>query len=128
MRKKHIMIAFISTFLLLGCETREVKQTLECYVNEVIITKSDIQKPVTHQEALQNNFIYKLAIYDNGLLVVNDREKFQKIDKSSGHYMQFGAVVNDKINKEIYYSISNTSNNVTFHIVPEGITYKFDCK
>ena len=128
MRKEHVVIALVFVFLLLGCENREAKQRLECYVNEVIITKSNIKKPVTHQEALQNNFIYKLAFYDKGLLVVNDREQFRKANSNSSDRVRFVAIINDKINEDVYYSINETSDAVTFHIVPEGITYKFDCK
>jgi len=128
--KKILIASLLILLILTGCTPKKkVEQKLECYVSAVLNSNLGHRTVISQKDAIANNFIYSFVIYDDGVLVVNDAERYKEITSKSEiqKTRSFAAILEGGINKDVLYQFNRTLDEVIFLLLKENIQYTFEC-
>ena len=124
---KGILVASLLLLLSSCSKTKRVDQTLECYVS-LVSSKTGTETVISKEDAVANNFLYSMQIYDDGLLVMNDTEVYKAFDLEDVTTKKFAIVKDGKINKNLQIQIKKNVDLVKLFLVDSNTSYRLRCK
>jgi len=127
--KPYVLILLAVVFS--ACSSESSREHLSCYVDKVIEENTGKEVIISHDDALEQGFVYDFNVDVNGTLIINGEEKYQEVhaDKISPVGTHVYAIVQENgIDEDVVYVFDKEFSDVSFQMRKQKIRYEFSCK
>ena len=119
-----LTLVFTLLFLVACSKEHELQHHLQCTLNGVVNTETGKVVNFTKENAVKNGFVYDLAIFDDGTLVV-DVEDLYRLDHNSTH--SFSLIIDNKRVENMKFTFNKQFDDVEFFLLKRHEKYTYSC-
>ena len=117
--------AILIVLFFFGCSDEvKIEHELHCVLHSVIKIQSSEEVIFKREDAIHNGYAYDLVVYDNGLMVVNDKDSYKLETNSTVTYSLFS---DQDIVRNMQFVFTKSFDDVVFNLNKRGEQYTYDC-
>jgi len=117
--------AVLMTLFLSGCSGEtEIRERLECIITEVSHPETGQVVRFKKEDAVRNGFVYHFRFLDDGIVVVNDADRYT-VDTAGER--SYSLLLEGKVIDYMKFRFNEAYDDATFLLVRENIEYHYDC-
>ena len=121
----HLILNILLVLLFLGCSSPMKKEhELNCILHSVVKIKSSDEIIFKREDVISNGYEYHFVIYDNGTMMVNDKDRYKKETNNTNAY---SLLLNEHIMHDMQFKFTKTFDGVVFNLNNRGEQYTYDC-
>ena len=120
----HLLLVFTLLFLIACSKEHELQHHLQCTLNGVVNIESGKIVNFTKENAVKNGFVYDLAIFDDGILVVNEKDLYRS-DVTTTH--SFSLILDNKRVEYLKFKFNKEFDDVELFLLKRHEKYTYSC-
>ena len=123
--KMRYPLTLVFLLFLVACsKEHKLQHNLQCTLNGVVNTESGKVVDFTKENAVKNGFVYDLVVFDDGTLVVNEKDLY-RLDHNSTH--SFSLILDNNRVENMKFKFNKQFDDVEFFLLKRHEKYTYSC-